>query len=176
VVWTNQAAELWRRTEQAITRHLNQLVRRRGLPRVRGPHGKVAEFQAAGRPLPRPAPPGRPRPRPTRRAHPTTAGITIADPDQAAGHAAAHIAYTTQPHPDRPQGWRIGWGDQVDVRTIGLRGDHITDTMVASYLAKYATKSTEITGHTSRRLHQATIGLYADSAGRRWTCRPIAQS
>jgi hypothetical protein len=37
--------------------------------------------------------------------------------------------------------------------------------MVAAYLAKYATKSTEVTGHSSRRLNPATVGLYADAAG-----------
>src|SRR5439155_1104914 len=31
VVWNNQAGELWRRTKQAIERHLGQLARRRGV-------------------------------------------------------------------------------------------------------------------------------------------------
>ena len=37
--------------------------------------------------------------------------------------------------------------------------------MVAAYLAKYATKATEITGHTSGRLTAETIDLYADPDG-----------
>jgi hypothetical protein len=37
--------------------------------------------------------------------------------------------------------------------------------MVAGYLAKYATKSTEATGHLSRRLTAETIDLYADPDG-----------
>ncbi|MBD2895311.1 hypothetical protein amrb99_42460 [Actinomadura sp. RB99] len=37
--------------------------------------------------------------------------------------------------------------------------------MVAGYLAKYATKGTEVTGHTSRRLHAASIALYAKPDG-----------
>jgi hypothetical protein len=41
----------------------------------------------------------------------------------------------------------------------------VTDSMVAGYLAKYATKGTEITGHSSRRLNAATISVYADPAG-----------
>ena len=41
----------------------------------------------------------------------------------------------------------------------------MTDAMVAAYLAKYATKSTEVTGHSSRRLNSATVGLYANAAG-----------
>ena len=63
VVWNNQAGELWRRTKQAIERHLGQLARRRGLPSIRvlcgdgkyrvvSPvriaHGKAAEYQARG--------------------------------------------------------------------------------------------------------------------------------
>jgi hypothetical protein len=41
----------------------------------------------------------------------------------------------------------------------------VTDGMVAAYLAKYATKSTEVTGHVSSRLTEDTIGLYADPDG-----------
>jgi hypothetical protein len=37
--------------------------------------------------------------------------------------------------------------------------------MVAGYLAKYATKATEATGHTSRRLTAETIDVYADPDG-----------
>ena len=37
--------------------------------------------------------------------------------------------------------------------------------MVAAYLAKYATKSTETTGHVSGRLTGDTIDLYADPNG-----------
>ena len=37
--------------------------------------------------------------------------------------------------------------------------------MVAAYLAKYATKSTEVTGHVSGRLNDSTIDLYADPDG-----------
>ena len=63
VVWNNSAGELWRRTKQAIERHLGQLARRRGVPPIRVPrgngtyrlvdpirvaHGKAAEYQARG--------------------------------------------------------------------------------------------------------------------------------
>ena len=41
----------------------------------------------------------------------------------------------------------------------------ITDLMVASYLAKYSTKGTEVTGHTSQRLTPATISLHANADG-----------
>jgi hypothetical protein len=167
VMWNNSAGELWRRTKQAIERFLNQAARRRGLHRVRVSHGKVAEYQARGAvhfhallrldgidpddPTTLTAPP---------------AGITAADLDDAVHHAAATIGYTTDPHPEHPTGWPIIWGEQVDVRVITLTGDGtVTDAMVAAYLAKYATKSTEVTGHSSRRLTPATVDLYADAAG-----------
>ena len=60
----------------------------------------------------------------------------------------------------------IGWGEQTDIRAVTMTGDGtVTDLMVAAYLAKYATKGTEITGHASRRLTPATIELHADPAG-----------
>ena len=37
--------------------------------------------------------------------------------------------------------------------------------MVASYLAKYSTKGTEVTGHTSKRLTPATISQHAKDDG-----------
>ncbi|SNS72108.1 hypothetical protein SAMN06265355_12611 [Actinomadura mexicana] len=165
-VWNNHAGELWRRTKQAITRYLNRLARSRRLPPVRVSHGKVAEFQARGAvhfhallrldgvdpddPAAFVSPP---------------AGITAADLDDAVRYAAAHITCTTDPHLARPGGWPIAWGDQVDVRIISLSGESVSDAMVAGYLAKYATKGTEVTGHTSRRLHAASIALYAKPDG-----------
>lgn len=166
VVWNNSAGELWRRTKQAITRRLNQLARARGLGKVRVSHGKVAEFQARGsvhfHALLRldgvhPDDPAAIIPPP--------AGITAADLNDAVRHAAAHITCITDPHPARPGGWPIAWGEQVDVRIISVHGQSVSDAMVAGYLAKYATKGTEITGHTSRRLHDHNIRLYADPAG-----------
>ncbi|PZG12396.1 plasmid replication initiator protein, partial [Micromonospora craterilacus] len=75
-------------------------------------------------------------------------------------------AFHTPGHPDRSEGWPIAWGEQVDVRTISTSGHgEVTDGLVAGYLAKYATKSTEATGHTSTRLDADTIGDYADPDG-----------
>ncbi|MCO6010209.1 hypothetical protein NE236_35125 [Actinoallomurus purpureus] len=54
----------------------------------------------------------------------------------------------------------------MDVRPITLTGDGtVTDAMVAGYLAKYSTKGTEVTGHSSRRLDPSIIRLYADPNG-----------
>ena len=186
-VFNAHAAELWHRTKQATQRRLDKLCRTRGIPfhpivtesgkvrhlsPVRLSHGKVAEMQ--------------------RRAvvhfhalirldgvHPTNPGavilpppgITVDDLDDAVAHAAAHTTFTTPTHPDRPEGWPMAWGDEgkgryVDIRHITLTGTgELTDSMAAGYLAKYATKSTEATGHTSTRLTGDTVDQYADPAG-----------
>lgn len=41
----------------------------------------------------------------------------------------------------------------------------MTDAQVAAYLAKYASKSAEVTGHVSNRLTGDTIDNYADATG-----------
>ena len=154
--------------KQAIERRLTQTARRRGLPySVRVSHGKAAEYQARGavhfHVLLRldgldQADPGRLLPPPP--------GITAADLEDATRHAAATIRYPTDPHPANPPGWLIAWGGELDVRIITMTGTGtITDLAVASYLAKYATKGTETTGHASARITPDTIDLYADPAG-----------
>ena len=183
VVFNLFAAELWHRTKQAAERHLAKLCRARGIPRVpvvspatgkvryvppvRLSHGKAAEMQ--------------------RRAaihfhalvrldgvHPTdpTAvvppppGISLADLVDALDAAARDISFTTPEHPERADGWPMAWGGQVDIRPITLTGaGEVTDSMVAGYLAKYATKSTEATGHNSTRITADNIDDYADPTG-----------
>jgi hypothetical protein len=182
VVWNNQAGELWRRTKQAIERHLGQLARRRGVPPIRVPsgngkyhlvdpvrvaHGKAAEYQARGavhfHALLRldgydPADPDQLLPPPP--------AITAADLDDAIRWAAKAIAHRTPPHPAQPGGWAITWGTEIDVRVITLRGTgNLTDLAVASYLAKYSTKGTEVTGHASARITTDTLDLYANPNG-----------
>ena len=46
------------------------------------------------------------------------------------------------------------WGRQLDIRSITAHGD-VTDTKVAGYVAKYATKAAECTGTLDRRLTPA---------------------
>lgn len=182
VVWNHFAGELWRRTKQAIERHLAHLARRRGIPPVvvhtasgkpcrvppvRVSHGKAAEFQIRGavhfHALLRL---DGVDPHDPHAIAPPPAGITSADLEDAIRHAAARVAFTTPPHPDQPEGWQIGWGQQLDIRHISLSGrGEVTDEMVAGYLAKYATKSTEPTGHRSTRLTADTIDQYADPDG-----------
>lgn len=168
VVWNYFSGELWRRTKQAIDRHLAATCHQRDIPKVgiitasgkvrwvppvRVSHGKVAEMQ--------------------RRAAvhfhvllrldgvdpddpdalvPPPAGITVDDLEAAVHAAVRQITVTTPPHPDRPQGWLIAWGEQVDVRRINTASGELTDGKVAAYLAKYATKATEAAGHSLTRL------------------------
>ena len=182
VVWNNSAGELWRRTKQAIERRLGQLARRRGVPPIRVPcgdgktrlvdpvrvaHGKAAEYQARGavhfHALLRldgydPAHPDQLLPPPS--------VLTAADLDEATRWAAKAITYRTPAHPARPGGWAIGWGAEIDIRVITLTGTGtVTDLAVASYLAKYSTKGTEITGHASARITTDTMDLYARADG-----------
>ncbi|MGW4499482.1 replication initiator [Micromonospora sp. NPDC004336] len=182
VVWNLYSGELWHRTKQAAQRHLAKLARRRGIPRVevvtasgnirkvppvRLSPGKVAELQSRGavhfHAIARldGVNPDNPD-----AIVPPPAGFTVADLVDALQHAAAQITFHTPAHPDRPDGWPIAWGEQVDLRPISTTGEgEVTDGLVAGYLAKYATKSTEATGHTSTRLTADTIGDYADPDG-----------
>ena len=169
VVWNNHAGELWRRTRIRLDRTTGQLARSLGLPAgsLRLRYAKVAEMQRRGaihyHLIIRldghdPDQPGHVLPPP--------AGFGVDQLRQAITTAVAATSYTTAGHPTRPAGWRIGWGDQIDIRPIRLAGDgQLTDTAAAGYLAKYATKSTEATGHASRTLDADTINLYANPTG-----------
>jgi hypothetical protein len=169
VVWNNQLGELWRRTRITIERFLQYRAQNLGYAptTIKLTYGKAAEFQR----------------RAVVHLHliarldgydpsdktvilPPPAGYDAADLVDAVEYAARTVSFTTDPHPTKPEGWVIAWGKQLDVRviTVAASGD-ITDAMVAAYLAKYATKSTEVTGHTSTRLNTDTIDLYADPDG-----------
>jgi hypothetical protein len=64
----------------------------------------------------------------------------------------------------KPNGWGIAWGDQVDPRVVTLTGGgQISDVAVASYLAKYATKSTEPVGVLPGRITADNASAYANS-------------
>ncbi len=78
--------------------------------------------------------------------------------------AASVTWFATVPHPVKPRGWDITWGTQVDPRVVRLTDDgQVTDVAVASYLAKYATKSTELVGVLPTRITAANARIYADS-------------
>jgi hypothetical protein len=163
VVWNAWASELWRRTTITATRNLRDLAKAHGV-QLRLSFAKVAEYQARGlihfHALIRldaidPANPDTPVAPP--------AGITAADLDQVITRAVATTCFITPPHPHNPDGWLLTWGTQLDIRPVTFTGA-LTDTAVAGYLAKYATKATEATGHVSQRITTDTIGTYANTA------------
>jgi hypothetical protein len=183
VVWNKFAGELWRRTKQAIDRELAKTCTAKGIDPVlagftgagkpifkaaaKTSCGKAAEFQARaavhfhalirldGRDAEDPAAIATP-PR----------GLTAEDLEHAIATAAARTSFCTPAHPRNPAGWLIAWGTQQDNKTVSLSADgEVTDSHVAGYIAKYATKSTEATGHTSARITDATVDHYADLSG-----------
>jgi hypothetical protein len=186
VVWNLAAGELWRRTTIAITRYLRRVGRERGIAEYAIPY-----VDAKGRERVRWVPPWRlsfgKAAEMQRRAvihfhaiirldgyHPNTPAAILPPPAQldaqdikaAVDHAARTVAFTTDPHPARPTGWRVGWGEQVHTKVITVAAEgEVTDAQVAAYLAKYATKSTEITGHASPRMTEELINVYADPDG-----------
>ncbi|WP_435209395.1 replication initiator [Micromonospora sp. bgisy143] len=182
-VWNLSAGELWRRTTIAINRYMHRLATARGIPNipvtsprtgktrwvspVRLSFGKAAEMQRRGvvhfHAIIRldgrdPDDPDAIVPAPPQ--------LDAADLVAAVDHAAATVGFTTPDHPAHPGGWPITWGTQVLTKVITVAGrGEVTDAQVAAYLAKYATKSTEVTGHASNRLTGDTIDIYADPTG-----------
>jgi hypothetical protein len=155
VVWNHAAGELWRRTRITLDRAIARIAKKRRIDpaTIRVSYGKVAEMQRRGvvhfhaiirldgidpeDPEAVVAPP---------------VGIGLVDLVAAIRHAGARTRFTTPPHHHCPVGWPVGWGQQLDTRPVRVDADQaITDEMVAGYLAKYATKSTETAGHVSRR-------------------------
>jgi hypothetical protein len=167
VVWNLASGELWRRTRIAADRSLSRLAKTAGIDpaRVRLRYVKVAEFQRRGvihfHALVRldGRTPG------DEAVIPPPPGIGADDIAALLTEAAASTVFNTDAHPARPEGWLIRWGSQVDARVIELGSGELSEGHAAGYLAKYATKATEDTGHLSGRLDEATVTAYADPAG-----------
>ena len=143
-VWNGHAPELWRRTIIGIRRRLDRLAKP-GSARVKLSYAKVAEFQRRGlihfHAIFRLDGHDPNHPERVVQPPPTISADVLAGVIRA---VASITWFATVPHPARPKGWDITWGAQVDPRVVTLTGDgQITDVAVASYLAKYATKSTE---------------------------------
>ncbi len=168
VVWNAYAGELWRRTRNTAARLVAQLEKRYGC-RLRLSYAKVAEFQRRGvvhiHAMIRLD--GYDPTDPTAVLEPDPR-ITSGQLAQLVRTAVCTTTFTTPAHLDRPEGWPMAWGEQVEPRAVRLTvrdvddGGEITTTAVAGYLAKYATKATETAGHVSARLTSDTIGLYTD--------------
>jgi hypothetical protein len=163
VVWNAHAPELWRRTVIAIRRRLAKLAREHGA-RVEVSYAKVAEFQRRGvvhfHAIFRLDGLDPHHPERTIRPHPALTAGVLAD---AIRQAASATWFATVSHPVKPKGWDITWGTQVDPRIVRLTGDgEISDTKVAGYLAKYATKSTEAVGPLVTRVTSANVRVHAN--------------
>jgi hypothetical protein len=164
VVWNAHASELWRRTVITLRRQLAKAARKHGV-RVKLSYAKVAEFQRRGlihfHAIFRldgidPVHPERIVP-----PHPAITAELLADLIR---QVAARAWFATVPHPIKLNGWDITWGTQVDPRVVRLTGSgQISDVAVASYLAKYATKSTEPVGVPPGRITTDNAHAYADS-------------
>lgn len=173
VVWNHLVAKLWDRTMLAVRRQIGATPK--GWVKLR--YAKVAEYQRRGvvhlHALLRldanlPGDPNTIAPPPFG-IGPDGGQVplyTAAMLKAAVAVAAASTALTTAPHPDQPAGWVLRWGKQVDVKVVrtGLPGEALTEQHVAGYLAKYATKATEITGVNAGRVTAASMDAYADPA------------
>jgi hypothetical protein len=186
VVWNAYVAELWRRTLLKV----NKALKRYG---ARASFAKVAEMQARGvvhlHALIRldnldptlttdTGPDGTQVAREVPAPPPASAGLPQLR--RALEHAFATTTYRTPPHPDARDdlgGWLAAWGEQLDIRvvrdptitTVSDGHGALTEEQVAGYLAKYATKSSEATGHTSSRLTADDVeaaGQRGDHVGR----------
>jgi hypothetical protein len=71
----------------------------------------------------------------------------------AIGQAARAVQVQTPAAPRIPSR-TLAWGGQLDIRPITPTGE-LTDTTVAGYVAKYATKAAECTGTLDRRITPA---------------------
>ncbi|WNM41685.1 plasmid replication initiator protein RepSA [Micromonospora halotolerans] len=166
VVWNHEAPELWRRTIQQVDRELRRLGRTHGVD-LRRRYIKVYEFQVRGvihyHALIRldgynPDCPAAIVPPP--------AAITrqmFADSVQA---AFVKTAYTSAPHPaNGDRGWRIAWGDKgLDLKHVNAPGSEVNLAQITGYIAKYVTKSTEVTGLSLRRVDDLSVQVHGDPA------------
>jgi hypothetical protein len=163
VVWNAHAPELWRRTIIGIRRRLAKLAKAHAA-RVRLSYAKAAEFQRRGlihfHAIFRldGIDPHHPE-----RTVPPPAMLTAEVLAEAIRDVAGSTWFATVTHPAKPKGWDITWGAQIDPRVVRLTDDgEVTDVAVASYLAKYATKSTEPAGVLLGRITKDNAAVYAD--------------
>jgi hypothetical protein len=154
VAWNALAPELWRRTAIQIPRELAQLrgVSQRELRRrVRVSYAKVAEYQRRGVVhfhLVIRLDAAKPRDR---------AGVVEPPPPEfdtdllaAAVRAAVEHARVPLPHEAARAVEHVRWGAQMEIRDLGRSAQE--RAACASYIAKYATKSTEAVGGITHRL------------------------
>jgi hypothetical protein len=158
VLFNASAPELWRRFTISLRR---ALAREAGLTgkafaaQARVSYAKVAEYQRRGvvhfhAVIRLDGSTGPTTPPPAW----ATPGLLTAAIDQ----AARNVRLDTPVAPGLPAR-TLAWGRELDTRQITTSGD-LTDSKVAAYVAKYATKAAECTGTLDRRITPADqLGL-----------------
>jgi hypothetical protein len=150
VLFNACAPELWRRLTIALRRALAReagLTNKALAAQLRVSYAKVAEYQRRGvvhfhavirldglAGLAMPPPPW--------------ANVSLLD---AAIRLAARTVQLPTPSAPGVSAATVRWGREIDVRHVTMTGD-LTDTKVAAYVAKYATKAAECTGTIDRRI------------------------
>jgi hypothetical protein len=155
VVWNNLLGELWRRTTIYLPR---KLARRLGITQkrlrklVRAAYVKVAEYQRRGLVhlhavirLDRAMPAYR-----RGELKPPPAGFTVELLEHALRAAAADVR---APLPVELGTGTVAWGAELDVRVLAAH----ERSKVAGYLAKYATKGTELAGSVVHPITEAAV-------------------
>ncbi len=160
VLWNALAPELWRRTAIQIPRELARLAglsHRELRRRVRVSYVKVAEYQRRGAlhfhcviRL------DRAQPRATAQlVEPPGAGFSWELLDEAVRAAVAHVTVPSPAPDDETVGWpsrEIRWGLELEVRPLDPGSSAAESGACAGYIAKYATKSTEVVGGLTSRV------------------------
>jgi hypothetical protein len=150
VLFNACAPELWRRFTITLRR---TLARRAGLSskalatQLRVSHAKVAEYQRRGVVhfhaiirLDGPAGPAT--------APPAWATLDLLTAAIVQAACAVHLETPTAPCLNART---LAWGRELDIRPITTTGE-LTESRVAAYVAKYATKAAECTGTIDRRI------------------------
>jgi hypothetical protein len=160
VLWNALAPELWRRTAIQVPRELARLTglsQRELRRRVRVSYVKVAEYQRRGalhfhcviR---------------LDRAQPAASAQLIEPPppefswellDEAVRAAVAHVSVPYPVPDDEAAGSssrEIRWGLELEIRPLDVESSAAEPGACAGYIAKYATKSTEVVGGLTSRV------------------------
>ena len=160
VLWNALAPELWRRTAIQIPRELARLAglsHRELRRRVRVSYVKVAEYQRRGAlhfhcviRL------DRAQPRATAQlVEPPGAGFSWELLDEAVRAAVARVTVDSPAPEDEYRaavGREIRWGLELEVRPLDPGSSAAKSGACAGYIAKYATKSTEVVGGLTSRV------------------------
>jgi hypothetical protein len=157
VLWNAHAGVLWRRFTIYLRRTLARLLGltvREFRERARVSYAKVAEFQRRGlvhfHAVIRIDGPDGPD-------SPPQVDVSVEALEEAIRAAAAAV-YVISPATEDVPPHELGWGDQLDVRSITALGHgELTEQAVAGYIAKYATKSAETTGTVDRPIKAHTV-------------------